>query len=101
MDGGHDRPLLDEWVGGKVFLRYLGTPNPDEEKIDELANDPGALTLHSRLEVCSEYVFFERYDQFGIEVRDHPDRESEHANRIFLPWGAVLSILGKPPGTDD
>jgi hypothetical protein len=94
MDGGQDRALLNQWVGQKVYLQYMGTENPEVKVIEELADNPGAMSSTSLPQVRTTYLWLERYDRFGIEVRDHPDPEAEDAYRFFVSWGAVLTILG-------
>ena len=94
MVGGQDRPLIDQWMGRKVYLQYMGTANAQEKVMEELGNSPGSMSSFSPLQVVSGYLWFERYDQFGIEFRDHPDPNAEDAYRFFVSWGAVLTILG-------
>ena len=87
MDRGRDWSLVDEWLGQVVYIQYMGAKPLNKGEIANLADDPEGL-LHGPPQAIVDYVFLERYDQFGIEVRDR----GEEGVRHFLPWGAVLNI---------
>ena len=89
MAKGKDRKLLDAWVGGQVFLTYMGTDLPEGETLDSMVL--GAM-LAGSLEVHQGFAILERYDRLGVEIRH--DQDPETGARLFLPWGAVLSIKG-------
>lgn len=95
MDRGRDRTLLDESVGERVFLQYMGARAPSDEHLAILAEDPDKI-LHSQPRVLSVYVFLEAYDQFGITIRTL----SEDGLRSFVPWGALLYLYKVEDGLE-
>jgi hypothetical protein len=88
MDRGQDWPLVDEWLGQVVFIKYMGTKPLSDDELESLGDDPDSV-FHGSPRAMVDYVFLERYDQFGIGVRDR----GEESLQYFLPWGAVLNIV--------
>jgi hypothetical protein len=82
--------LLDEWVGGAIHLETLRGPDTeDEEEITRLWTEPDYI-LRSRAEASTSISLLEGYDQVGVTIR----QQQEGAPRVFVPWGAVLNIMG-------
>jgi hypothetical protein len=96
MDQGHARTLLDESVGQRVFLQYMGARAPSDEHLAVLAKDPDKI-LHSQPRVLSVYVLLESYDQYGITIQTL----SEDRLRSFVPWGALLYLYKVEDGPED
>jgi len=83
--------LLDEWVGTSVRLIELGTPQtPDDAAIEGIWKEPGSVLAAHPLGTQTSIRLLESYDQVGIIVRTL----EEGAPRAFVPWGAVLNIMG-------
>ena len=86
-----NRGLLDKWVGGPVLLDYVSGPqNASEQTVNALYE--GRLITRGPLEVKQANVTLEAYDSFGIQVRFL--QPGKNAPPFFLPWGAVLRIVG-------
>ena len=85
MDQGHDRTLLDAWLGETVLVQYTGADAPSEEQLEKLTEDPDTM-LASPPRTVTRFVVLEGYDWFGIVVRSR----SEDDVPFLLPWGAVL-----------
>ncbi len=85
MDQGHDRTLLDGWLGETVVVQYTGADAPSGEQLEELTEDPGTM-LTSPPRTVTRFLILEGYDWFGIMVRSR----SEEDVPFLLPWGAVL-----------
>ncbi len=84
MNQGQDRTLLDESVGERVFLQYMGATAPSDEHLAVLAEDPDKI-LHSQPRMLSVYVLLEGYDRFGITIRT----SSEDGLWSFVPFVPV------------
>ena len=85
MNQGHDRTLLDGWLGETVVVQYTGADAPSGEQLEELTEDPGTM-LTSPPRTVTRFLILEGYDWFGIMVRSR----SEEDVPFLLPWGAVL-----------
>lgn len=85
MHQGHDRTLLDESLGQKVFFQYMGAKPPSDAQIADLLKDPDQV-VYARPQVLNLFVLLEAYDQYGVTVRSLTEDQS----RSFVPWGAVL-----------
>ena len=91
MDMNQNSALLDKWVGNAVFLWQLGGGLFDAADRDAVMADPGTQISVS-LEETAWVAILEGYDKFGITLRHWGGGDEQ----IFLPWGAVLHIEGRP-----
>jgi hypothetical protein len=85
------KSVLDDWVGHRVVLKYLGGPvepfDPDDAK---------GLSRKEHVEVRSGIFHLQRFGHLGVEVSN--DMNDALINRVTLiPWGALLSIRGTSP----
>jgi hypothetical protein len=94
MDQGHDRTLLEESLGERVFFQYMGAKPPNDKQIANLLEDPDNV-VYGRPQVLNLFVVLESYDQYGVTVRSL----SEDQSRSFVPWGAVLYMYKVDDGS--
>ncbi len=85
------RSVLNDWVGHRVVIKYLGGPvepfDPDDTK---------GLSREEQVEVRSGIFQLHRFGYLGVEVSN--DMNDALIDRVTLiPWGAVLSIRGTSP----
>jgi hypothetical protein len=79
---------------------HLVGPDPEEERLRETGKDPTNVVdqlLHS----CTGFYQLVSYDQIGVTLAPI----EEDPIRFFVPWGAVLQLLGSeseetPDGLD-
>jgi hypothetical protein len=85
------RSVLNDWVGHRVVIKYLGGP---AEPFDP--NDFKGLSRAEQVEVRSRIFQLRRFGYLGVEVSN--DMNDALIDRVTLiPWGAVLSIRGTSP----
>ncbi len=85
------KSVLDDWVGHRVVLKYLGGP---VEPFDP--NDVKGLSRKEHVEVRSGIFHLQRFGHLGVEVSN--DMNDALIDRVTLiPWGVVLSIRGTSP----
>ena len=92
--------MLDGWVGQAAAAMHLVGPDPEEERLRETGKDPTNVVdqlLHS----CTGFYQLVSYDQIGVTLAPI----EEDPIRFFVPWGAVLQLLGSeseetPDGLD-
>ncbi len=85
------RSILNDWVGHRVVLKYLGGPvepfDPEDHK---------GIAREEQVEVRSGIFQLHRFGQLGVEVGN--EMSDVLADRVTLiPWGAVLAIRGTTP----
>ncbi len=85
------RSVLNDWVGHRVTIKYLGGP---VEPFDP--NDVKGLSREDQVEVRSGIFQLHRVGYLGVEVSN--DVNDALIDRVTLiPWGALLSIRGTAP----
>ena len=85
------RSVLNDWVGHRVVVKYLGGPvepfDPEDHK---------GIAREEKVEVRSGIFHLHRFGDIGLEVSN--EMNEALMNRVtVIPWGAVLSVRGTSP----
>jgi hypothetical protein len=84
------KELLDGWVGEVVSVEHLIGPDPTDEQVNAMAENPAENAFDR---VPFSRIGFYRLvgcDQFGIIIRTL----EEDSIQNFVAWGAVIRIHG-------
>ena len=84
-------------MGGDTDSAYRIRHTPDDEAIEGIWNDPGSVLAAHPLGTHTSIRLLESYDRVGVIVRTL----EEGAPRAFVPWGAVLNIMGGFASAED
>ena len=88
MDRELSPQVLNDWLGYRLLVKYLTGPDVDPEDADR------AVT--GQTEARTELLYLEQIGSYGVVVKKVAEGSPE-----FIPWGAVLAILGVRPSESD
>ncbi len=80
--------VLNDWLGGRLLVRYMTGPDVDVEDLDK--------TVTGQPEARTELLFLDQIGAYGIVVKKEVEGNPE-----FIPWGAVLAIQSVGPVEPD
>ncbi len=80
MDRGLSPQVLNDWLGGRLLVKYLTGPDADPEGADR--------TVAGQPEARTELLYLEEIGAYGVVVKKVAEGRPE-----FIPWGALLAIL--------
>ncbi len=88
MDREPTPPVLSDWLGEKLLIKYLTGPDIDLEDVDK--------TVTGQLQARTESLYLDQVGTHGIAVKKVAEGRPE-----FIPWGAVLAIQDITPVEPD
>ena len=81
-------PILNDWLGERVLIKYLTGPDIELEDLDRM------VTGH--LQARTELLYLEQVGAYGIAVKKVVEGKLE-----FIGWGALLAIQDVKPVEPD
>jgi hypothetical protein len=81
-------PILNAWLGDRLLITYMCGPDIDLDDVDRMAT--------GQSEARVELLYLDQIGTYGIAVKKEAEGSLE-----FIPWGAVLRIVGIEPTEPD
>jgi hypothetical protein len=72
--------VLNDWLGGRLLVKYITGPDADPEGADR--------TVAGQPEARTELLYLEEIGAYGVVVKKVAEGRPE-----FISWGALLAIL--------
>ena len=81
-------PVLNDWLGKRLLIKYMTGPDVDLEDADRAVTD--------QLQARTELLYLDQVGTFGIAVKKVAEGKPE-----FISWGALLAIQDITPAEPD